>query len=72
MKLEINTITKTLRVLERISIEELISYVKEHKMEDWTIESQPIQYTFIPYVQPLDPYTPPFYITRTTYETHTT
>lgn len=66
MKLEINTVTKTLRVLERISIEELISYVKEHKMEDWTIESQPIQYTFIPYVQPLDQYSPPYIINCTT------
>lgn len=58
MKLEINTTNKTLRVLDSISIEELISYVKEHKMEDWTIEST--QYSFIPYIQLVEPYTPPY------------
>lgn len=66
MKLEINTVTKTLRVLSSVPIEDLMAYVKEHNMEDWSIEPEPVQYTYIPYVQPLDQYLPPYQVTCST------
>ena len=80
MKLEINTVTKTLRVLSSVSIEDLMAYIKEHDMEEWTIETEekPVDlykefYTRGPsYLLPdipmkrYDPYSPPYIITCTT------
>lgn len=66
MKLTIDTVNKTIIVLERIKLEDLISYIKEHEMEDWSIEPEDYAHTYIPYVQPVSPYEPPYYVTCTT------
>lgn len=66
MELEINTVTKTLRVLSSVPIEDLMAYVKEHNMEDWSIEPEPTQYVNIPYVKLLDQYSPPYQVTCST------
>lgn len=78
MKLEINTVTKTLKVLSSVSIEDLMAYIKEHGMEDWTIETKDESidlckefYTrgpsYIPTDIPkIDPYSPPYIVTCST------
>lgn len=71
MKLEINTVTKTLKVLSSVSIEDLMAYIKEHGMEDWTIESSTnpkdtFEWATPSYISKIDPYSPPYQVTCST------
>lgn len=69
MKLQIDTINKTITVLSQTPILEVINFLKENKWEDWSIEPEnkvewkiPVSPVF-PYIQKVDPYCPPFIIT---------
>lgn len=69
MNLEINTVTKTIRVLSSTPILEVINFLKDNRWEDWTIEPEtkvewltPIS-PYNPYVQQIDPYSPPYTVT---------
>lgn len=71
MKLQIDTINKTITVLSQTPILEVINFLKNNKWEDWAIEPETkVEWItptpHVPYIQRVDPYCPPYEITCST------
>lgn len=66
MKLEINTVTKTVTILGKVNLKELTDFLDKNGWSDWNIQPeikaewlQPYQ----PYIQPVNPFSPPYVVT---------
>jgi len=66
MKLEINTVTKTVTILGKVNLQELTDFLDKNGWSDWVIQPE-IKIEWLlpsqPYIQPVNPFSPPYTIT---------